>query len=278
MDINLLEEVYEGVTYRQVRDAFKTIAFDSFDLIEFSCRLFIKEQKKELELSGDNLKVNELFYWMREFLSGKKSRVSDCVSFNRYFESAKQVINLLENQSLVEPVENGFKLSKSGHSLRMQKAIKRISITKAENILDKMISKIENYNLSVNDYYVDAIYLYGSVVEHKETVGDIDIAFSYSRHYINGESDENWLNRMYEKYDTTGYIFATKTMKSMISSVKKMIRVSSYISLSHDIDLVEMISKGDANSKVLWKRKSIELEDLNIPNLSMYASTEESTK
>jgi predicted transcriptional regulator len=273
MKPNLKDNIVEDITYKQVRDLFKKINFREFDMEDIFAYVFkdeinedIKRINKIAELTGnhhlsrDEVNIRSLrmqIPWAKET---PPAGIFSIIGIDKYNNKANELITKMKELGIIEQIENkenSYEITKYGHSFRMHKDLKRIPLKKAETLIEKIIKNIEEYNKDETaDFYIDNLHLYGSVLDKKEDVGDIDLAFEYSSKLRSNETKRDWVDRIENTFD---YDFF-KAIKKALKPVNKAIIISPYISLMEKGYLDKMVQDGDAKSKEIYKFKQNEVK------------------
>jgi hypothetical protein len=78
--------------------------------------------------------------------------------------------------------QDGFRLTPGGEAMVRGKAKPRTPLAKAQAVLDEFLARVHALNCDENAVrYVDEVWLFGSVLQGVETVGDIDLALVTDR-------------------------------------------------------------------------------------------------
>lgn len=257
MKKELSEFICEDTTYKTVRDAFKKIGFGHFDIKDFVTGVLINDLKD---------------YYTNKFNKHMASKHFILGEINHIFRNNEikkidpQLKSIIEKgvaihgkaieEELIEKSEysNNYQVSKKGHSLRNQLAIKRIPLERAYEIINKLLDKVESLNRKDLPFRVDNLYIYGSVQRHESDAGDIDLALSYSKNMKNGETVSDWNKRVAEQYDVSSI-----QAYSLVNKLTKELKISPYISLSGEADLDHLMETDVAEASLLYQRdKTVE--------------------
>lgn len=245
MKKNLSDNIYENITYKDIRDTFKDISFGRFNLEYFTANLFFKEVKaetKDLPISLELRTKMNLYHMINRQLLGD-IEVYEPEMLDRV-EKSKLIINSLLNDGLISKMddEDFFEITEDGHSLRMQKALKRIPLKRAEALMVKMLKSVEAYNKDPDaPYSINQIYLFGSVQRKEKDAGDIDIAISYNQKRLPNESYEEYSKRICEAHNINSWDFVDGKLRGQ---VYKTLNVSPYVSTTYTSDLKGLMEKG----------------------------------
>ena len=183
--IELSDEILTGITWRNVRDAFKHIVFNNFLDFELAAWLYREEiiniLKKEHKYF--NFNINQV----RTSLSHGDFSIVKNIKPDEKIKITQRLINFLHNEKFIERTEDDkyWIIAPKGHSLRLKKSLKRISRTKAYDYLRKIFLNIKNYNeAEESHFFIDALWAYGSLIKETDNLGDLDLAVSYSKKKI----------------------------------------------------------------------------------------------
>ena len=260
MKKELSEIIHEDITYKKVRDAFKKIGFGLFDVNDFVTNVLIKDLKDYYTTKFDGALGS------KHFISGKINHIFRAKNMNKVNPKLKSIIkkgiaafDKALDEKLIQKDESSqyYEISKSGHSLRNMLAIKRIPLARAQDIISKLLDKIEVLNNKELPFRVDNLYLYGSVQRHESDAGDIDLAFSYSHNLKDGETIREWSNRIGQQYDVPSF-----QSHSLINKLTKELNISPYISLGGEAELKQLIEHDDAAASLLYQR-----DNITVPNI-----------
>jgi predicted nucleotidyltransferase len=253
---NLSENIVEGISYKQIRDVFKKIGFGSIKEDAFAIELFINEIKNDVKkIFGYKPSIT---YIKKEVGIGNEEAEMCGVQSELYLSKTNEVLESLLKEKLIEKHDSGrISITEDGHRLRMQKALNRIPLKKAEALMIKMLKSLEQYN---NDddapFLITQVYVYGSVQRHEKDAGDIDIAINYAQKRHDGESYKEYSDRIYDIYGVEAY--DTK----ILNTAFKALKVSPYISVTNAHALQELMKKG-ADARLLYSSDEKNMIDVD---------------
>lgn len=267
MKKNLDSEIIMGVTYKQVRDAFKGIGFAGFNEENFTLNLLIDDLKEcYLKLYDVGSSKKEIKYFLMNYIRNKNYPIMEKIDLSDLLEKSKHVlIKLVQDEMVIKDGDGSYYLTELGHSLRMQKNLKPIPLKRAEALLVKLISSVKSFNeRSDTAYNIDEVYVYGSTHHQKEMVGDVDIAFQYSTNYLEGEDRKLWEKRICSTFSINMHDIWRGNIPD---GMNKALNVSPYISKSNVDDLNALMQKG-ATASLLYAR--FDIDKTSFPTLCSY--------
>lgn len=266
--------IHEDITYKNVRDGFKNIGFGGFDVDSFVTNVLIDELKSHYKNKSPWIRQYKHFIScdMRNFLINNISENVD-PEISMIANKGVIIFNKAVEEGLISKVnDNHYEITKTGHSLRMQKAIKRIPLERAHELINKLLEKIESLDSKDLPYKVDSLYVYGSVQRHEATAGDIDLAISYSRNERDGETRDDWIDRVAKQYNVSSY-----EAYFLYKKLTKELKISPYISLSNESDLAHLMEVDTAEASFLYHRDKTVAPNIRCQEYKMPITEEESS-
>lgn len=264
MYFDLSMKLTTGVSLLDIRNCFKVIGFDNACTVRVATLLFENEVKMISDLleprhnSPCTRRDVEMYFSMAN--SDPKGRSGTQLGCNERLNKTRLVIEKLIALGLIEGSDDHYSITRNGHSLRMQKNLKRIPLKKSDDYLIKLLKVVEKIN-NENEYVnVDAILLFGSVIRKEATVGDIDLSV------VLQPTD-------YCKRSKMDFYAIEREQKK----VMKTLRISPYLSYIDIFNLINMYEEGSCKLNYLYlsnefsleffvsKRTKFKLNTVNIP-------------
>ena len=249
-NIDLNDEIITGITFKQCRDVFKKMVFDEFSMSEFSAWLYrdyVVDSCRNQWGFGDVNSVRSMF--------NGHLNVPDAIGIhglNAMYRETVRLFDVMADMELVTQVSDEFwKVAHDGHSLRMQKCLKRIPRDRGLSCLKKMIKSIVAFNENEKScLQIGAVWVYGSMLNDVPDVGDIDLAVDFGvKGNLTGRDDESYWYRM----------------------ARKAVQVSPYISWCYPRNLNSLVKDGRADAELVFIQEGYELrydflpEDVSMP-------------
>jgi len=233
--IDLYSEIVPRVTWKKIRDIFKQICFKEFTDLDFAA-YFFRDEINGINLSKNiNIKTNLRFFTKEVFLNSENF-YGFCTA--EKFKEAKSIFNKLIYLKMIKKANNEhfFIISTKGHSLRMQKCLKRIEKNRAINYIQKIILNVDEYNRSEGYFFINAIWAFGSLLRDVDDVGDLDLSVDISRRQAVKNDSEHPL----------------KTINK--NEAYQKVRISPYVSLADPMWLSERLREQKLDAKIVWRR------------------------
>lgn len=191
------------------------------------------------------LDIRKFFRLIRNSKKFFSSDISDYFCFDKN-ETSNFISELISND-LIEPFEDGYKLTLKGNALCVAKCIPPINREKADKIFKEFMQRVEEINN--DDYYsfrISKLYLFGSYLNtNNPDYGDIDIIFDLERKIKDNETFINLnSNLVYEAQNNGRYFssFFDKIYYSQYLVLLKLKNKNRYISL-HYINEISYINE-----------------------------------
>lgn len=191
------------------------------------------------------LNIRKFFRYIRNSKKFFSSDISDYFCFDKN-ETSNFISELISND-LIEPFEDGYKLTLKGNALCVAKCIPPINREKADKIFKEFMKRVEEVNN--DDYYlfrISKLYLFGSYLNpNNPDYGDIDIIFDLERKIKDNETFTNLnSNLVYEAQNNGRYFssFFDKIYYSQYLVLLKLKNKNRYISL-HYINEISYINE-----------------------------------
>tara|TARA_B100000809_G_C15088468_1_gene512303 strand:+ start:1046 stop:1738 length:693 start_codon:yes stop_codon:yes gene_type:complete len=225
MDLDLTTKISEEITLLDVRNCFKTIGFDNVPLIRLITLFYEDQIKKSIDHHIHNgIKtaqrrsvVDFLRYSERE----PNGLISNKMNYVILLEKTHKIIDKLVSMELIErdsehySGNEHYSVTKSGHSLRMQKNLKRIPLERANGYLRKLLAVVKKINSENLFLSIDAVLLFGSVTRKAPIVGDIDLSVVIERRDYCCDNDIHY-----------------RVIDAETKKVMKLLRISTYMSFT----------------------------------------------
>jgi predicted transcriptional regulator len=168
----------------------------------------------------------------------KEVKYASLINYSELIEKTSELIKVLVANELLEEhkeVDGYYEITRKGHSLRMQKNLKRISLQKANDYLSKLLVAISIINKENQYYQIDAILLYGSVIRKEENVGDIDLSLVFSAKDTMSSRKMNYQGKHEEQ-----------------RKIIRQLRISPYLSFTEWFSLVCMYEEGECDLNIIY--------------------------
>jgi predicted nucleotidyltransferase/predicted transcriptional regulator len=255
MDLDLTTKISEKITLLDVRNCFKTIGFDHVPLIRMITLIYEKQIKKSIDQHIYNgrreAKRRCVIDFLRESECEPYGLLSTKINYTTLLGKTHKIIDELVSMELIErdsehySGNEHYSVTKSGHSLRMQKNLKRIPLERANGYLRKLLTIVKKINSENLFLSIDAVLLFGSVTRKAPIVGDIDLSVVIERRDYCCENDIHYR------------VIDTETKKIM-----KLLRISPYMSFTPIYNLTKMFENGDCDINLVYSNDKFSLKSL----------------
>ena len=157
------------------------------------------------------LKVRDFFVYLDRHHRDTFILKEVCDYFNISESKAKNLLNELFDEELIEVGNGCYKLTLKGTALSIARCVPPLNRVKADKILKDFMQRVEEINSS--DYYlysVSKILLFGSYIqENAIDFGDIDIAFELEKKIKNYDEHKRLNNDLVKKARAEGRSFSS---------------------------------------------------------------------
>jgi hypothetical protein len=243
--------VTDKVSHLNVRNCFKVIGFDTVSLVRIMT-LFFESQVKAVINSDRHVDRKPCSRRdVEDFLGcasyDTQGGHASLVNYVDLLEETQKLIEELISRELIENIDERFSIIKKGHSLRMQKNLKRIPLTRANSYLQKLLSVVKKINNENVFFQIDAVLLFGSVIRKEITVGDIDLSLMLTR-------------RDHCKAKKMDY----STVERERKKIMKILRLSPYLSFIDIYSLIGMYKDDNCNFNILFLADDFSLASHNV--------------
>lgn len=166
---------------------------------------------------------------------------------------------LLKNELITqaEQIKNSeditYVVSDIGMSFTTKKAYKKITLAEGKALLAEVIKKADEFNISNGPHwYIDKLYLFGSVLKEKEMVGDVDLILKIS---FRPEYKVNiWRAAETQRAKMLGYKPDRYGIYSTRREPAKRLKISKYISITESLD-IKILEEKSEPYKIVYSRE-----------------------
>ncbi|NJB66570.1 hypothetical protein GGQ74_000210 [Desulfobaculum xiamenense] len=257
--IDLSADAIPGLAWRRIRDAFRRIGFKAFDEAELAAWLFRNQLLDELDTqtegeqaetphrSGASRRRN--VNAARELLRGE-ARDERSPTAHDALDRTRKVLCLLHDGAFIEkhPWQGAppalWKLTRKGHALRMQKALRRIPMHQAREIIARVIDEAECMNCEADAAFAPTrLWIYGSYLRGARALGDVDLIADIAA--CPGETAP----------PPEGCPRATRRPVRTIRDALLRLRVSPYVSITHNLDWLRELERRGEPLRMIWMHR-----------------------
>jgi hypothetical protein len=204
--VDLRAQVYAGITYRQVRDAFnrlgRSIHQDALGLILWRDEIGAAHRRDTGYPSPPTL--DRLYQFDRALDEGRPWTAKlpeTSIAIRRSRKRSAVLCRILAKEGFIKRPAHNFDIGKwwepteRASTLKAQKLLRRISRNKGLSYLPRVIEAAERFNRdSGPNYYITEVYLFGSLVVGLPDVGDVDLIVVTKKKYPDDDY-EQWTER-----------------------------------------------------------------------------------